>query len=210
MGYTLIELITTLTIAGVLTALAVPMLTTFVQNQRLSTQANDLLADLTFARSEAVKRGATITVCKRDASTTPPNCDTGNTAPWSRGWIVFIDTVNPASGQVDAGETVLRVHDAVEGNNFVTSALTSTALAGMENAAVRVRFRSNGSSTIDPTSDAPVGAIVGAQTGIARFRFCDSRGVGSALSVELAAMGRPRVNSTRPFDLNTCPTSSNW
>ena len=101
-GFTLIELLTTLVIAGILMSLAAPSFTSFIKNNRLTTQANELLADLTFARSEAVKRATQITVCKSSDGLT---CDPG--AAWTDGWIV----VNTASGEV------FRTHEALTGQN---------------------------------------------------------------------------------------------
>ena len=101
-GFTLIELIITVVIASILISLAAPSFSGLIKNSRLTSQANELMADLTFARSEAVKRGANITVCK---STDGATCNPA--ANWSDGWIV----VNTASGQV------FRVHEALTGQN---------------------------------------------------------------------------------------------
>lgn len=209
-GFTLIELIITITIAGILMATAVPGMGNLIRNHRLSGQANDLLADLAFARSEAIKRSVTVTVCKQNASSTTPACNTTSTAPWTGGWVVFVDTDN--DGQIDTSpaENILRLRSGLEGGNYVTAASTDTSGGAFDNAANLIRFRNTGATTINPTAAAPAGASPGAPTGIARFRLCDSRGVNAALAVELTTMGRARVNSTRPFDPNNCPANSNW
>ncbi len=115
-GFTLIELITTLVIAGILMALAAPSFSNFIKNNRLTTQANELLADLAFARSEGVKRAAPITVCK---STDGITCNDG--ANWHDGWIV----TNTASGQV------FRVHATLTGQNTMRG--TANTGAGVSN-----------------------------------------------------------------------------
>ncbi len=101
-GFTLIELLTTLVIAGILMSLAAPSFTSFIKNNRLVSQTNELLADLAFTRSEAVKRATDITVCK---STDGLTCNAG--ANWDDGWIV----VNTASGEV------FRAHEALNDEN---------------------------------------------------------------------------------------------
>ncbi len=104
-GFTLVELIVTLVIASVLISLAAPNLSGFVKNNRLTGQANDFMADLAFARSEAVKRGANITVCRSANGT---NCLNGT--DWHQGWIV-----------VDGAGQVLRVHEKLSGNNTMNA-----------------------------------------------------------------------------------------
>lgn len=211
-GFTLTEILITLTIAGILAAVSVPAMSTFVKNHRLSSQANDLLADLTFARTEAVKRAVTITVCKQDSSSTSPRCDQTNTTPWSAGWVVFIDSNN--NGQIDTSapaEQVLRIRGSVEGGNYVTAAQTNAvAGSGYDNAANLIRFRNTGVTTIDPSTLSGL-SITGVQVnGMARIRLCDDRGNRNALTVEITSLGRLRVNSTPPTLPATCPILSNW
>lgn len=127
-GFTLIELLVTLSIAAILLTVAVPNYITFVQNSRLATQANDLVTMLNYARSEAIKRNQTITVC---SSTTGTSC-AGSTT-WDSGLLVFADT--NGDGAVDGGEDILQVRQAMEGSN--------TLRAGV---GARVTYRSNGFS----------------------------------------------------------------
>lgn len=62
-GFTLIELIITLVIAGVLVAIGVPNLAEFLKNSTRTTRLNDIVTALNYARSESVKRNTEIRVC---------------------------------------------------------------------------------------------------------------------------------------------------
>lgn len=114
-GFTLIELIITLTIAGVMLALAGPAMRTFILSQRLTTQANDFIADINFARSEAIKRSGNIGVC---ASSSGSDCS----GTWGNGWVVFRDADN--SRTWTSGDALLRVHESITGGIAVNSSAT--------------------------------------------------------------------------------------
>ena len=97
-GVTLIELMVALTIFALLLGLALPSFRNFVASNRLSGTAQELLAALQLARSEALKRGTQITL-RHNA--TPGSRDWGTS-----GWTLFVDT--NANGALDVGEQVLR------------------------------------------------------------------------------------------------------
>jgi type IV fimbrial biogenesis protein FimT len=80
-GFSLIELITTITIVSILTAIAVPSFTTIISNNRLTTYSNEFVTALYYARSEAIKRGVNVTVARKGS--TPRE--------WKYGWDVFVD-----------------------------------------------------------------------------------------------------------------------
>jgi type IV fimbrial biogenesis protein FimT len=84
-GFTLIELITTLTIAGILTAIAVPTFNSVISSNRLTAYTNEFVTALNLARSEAIKRGTKVTIMR--------NKDSVDYA-WEKGWDVFIDSDN--------------------------------------------------------------------------------------------------------------------
>jgi len=61
-GFTLVELMITLAIAAILLTVGIPSFQNVLQNNRLATQANSLVGALNLARSEAIKRGADISI----------------------------------------------------------------------------------------------------------------------------------------------------
>ena len=126
-GFTLIELLVTLAVAAILITVAVPNYQMFVMNNRMATQANDLITALNMARSEAVKRAANVTVC---AGT---NCP-GTANAWPQGWIV-----------ADAAGTTIRVQQALGG---------ASTLTGGTDVATTITFTSNGRTTIPTTATA--------------------------------------------------------
>lgn len=107
-GFTLLELMITVTVAAILLGIGVPTFADIIRNNRLTTAANDLLHSTQRARSEAVKRQAQVVVCaSADASAMPPACNDGAFTQW----IVFADT--DGDWVVDANEPILERHTAV-------------------------------------------------------------------------------------------------
>lgn len=110
-GFTLIELVVTISVAAILLTLAVPSFRSTIQNNRVTGQANEFLTSLTLARSEAIKRGRNASVCISSDGT---SCMGSN---WASGWLVWSD--NNGNGTLDAGETV-RVHEALPTGSTLT------------------------------------------------------------------------------------------
>jgi type IV fimbrial biogenesis protein FimT len=107
-GFTLIELIMTITIGAILLAIGVPSFKYVTSANRASSEINALLGDMQFARGEAIKEGVTVTICA--AANGAPPC-LGTTA-WQSGWIVFSDF---------AGTGVFGGTDALTADNGITS-----------------------------------------------------------------------------------------
>ncbi|HXS26831.1 MAG TPA: GspH/FimT family pseudopilin [Steroidobacteraceae bacterium] len=82
-GFTLLELIVTMAVAGILMAIAVPSFRSFLQSDRLLTEQDQLVMSLHLARSEAIKQDTSIDVCASSNGTT---CS--GLAEWNDGWIV--------------------------------------------------------------------------------------------------------------------------
>lgn len=86
-GFTMMELLVAVSIAAVLFAIGVPMYRNASLGARLSAAANNLLASVQLARSEAIKRNVQVTLCTSSDGAT---CAAGG--GWEQGWIV-VDTV---------------------------------------------------------------------------------------------------------------------
>ena len=117
-GFTLIELITAMAVAGILLALAIPSFNETIRNNRLAAAVNNLSSAIHLARMEAIRRNQRVTLCK---SNTASSC--ANSNGWEQGWIVFVDTGN--YGTREAGEEILRSQGTphntltISGNNNV-------------------------------------------------------------------------------------------
>lgn len=108
-GFTLIEILVTLAVVAVLIAIASPTLRTTIQNNRIVTLTNDLMSDINYARTEAIKRTKDTQTAGLCMSTNGTACDG---ASWQAGRIVFV---------TEAGVlTVLRAREAMANNTLTT------------------------------------------------------------------------------------------
>ncbi len=118
-GFSLLELMVTLLVSGIVLGIGVPSFIQFQRNNAMVTQANDLITGLYLARSEAVKRQVPVTFCaSANATAAAPTCGLGE----ETGYIVFVDDSDPlvvsgtdGNAVVDAGELILLQHPAPGG-----------------------------------------------------------------------------------------------
>lgn len=117
-GFTVIELLVTVAVFAIILTVGVPSFVDLIRNNRVATQANLFIGTLSVARSEAIKRGARVTLCK---SGDQLSCTTAD--DWAQGWLVFADANENAS--VDAGEAVIQVYQPLEGTTLVGNTLVT-------------------------------------------------------------------------------------
>ncbi|MEV8519965.1 GspH/FimT family pseudopilin [Dyella marensis] len=85
-GFSLVELMMTLAVMAVLLVVAVPSLRDAVRRHKVTAAANALLADLAYARSEAILGGIVVSVCT--SSRDRKKCDQTNA--YEPGWLVHL------------------------------------------------------------------------------------------------------------------------
>jgi type IV fimbrial biogenesis protein FimT len=189
-GFTLVELMITLAIVGILLTVGVPSLKTFMQSNQLIASTNELISALHVARSEAIKLNSRVSICE---SSDGEECAT--TGDWSNGWIVFVDADGNLEGTKEACEAVntdclLRIH-----NGFTDNRLTVAGAYDANPAAI---------TSFTFTSRGLPKAVNGAlQSGV--FSICSfdsSNNVIGSRAVVLGLSGRVRISDNAAI---SCP-----
>ncbi len=113
LGISMIEMLIALLIAAVLAQLAITSYSSLHKRIRIYAATSELHSGLLYTRSEALKYGGNVVIC-RSANTQieSPTCEGGPSDPainsgWGDGWIVFHD--RNVDGQVSSEDTILRV-----------------------------------------------------------------------------------------------------
>ena len=184
-GFTLIELVITMAVFGIVLATALPSLNSFTASNRRSANLNIFVSSLNLARSEAIKRNTAISICTSNNTT---SCNTA--LSWEDGWLVFVDF--DGDGVVDAGDgdNILRVFDKINKRDNPTKDVTLVELEGPT--LKKLTYQSNGS--VD---------------NIATFMRCDDLGDLQARAIIVANTGRVRLSKGSKARDNTtaldCP-----
>ncbi len=103
LGFTLIELLTALVVLAILATVALPSYQNFVLTQRVRGASYDLMTSLVFARSEAIKRNANVSMTQAAGG-------------WTQGWTV------------SAGALTLRTQDPYGGSVSIANSASLTTI----------------------------------------------------------------------------------
>ncbi|MEQ8857689.1 MAG: GspH/FimT family pseudopilin [Pseudomonadales bacterium] len=104
LGFTIVELMVTLAVASVLIGFALPAFNDFVRQRTMASRMNDFLLAITYARSEAIRRGINVSLQAEDD-------DDAN--EWGGGYCVVV-----GNSDCDDDDDVLRRYEAMEGVTF--------------------------------------------------------------------------------------------
>lgn len=181
-GFTLLELMLVVTIAGLLLGLGVPAMADYFRNARLTAAANDVMHALHFTRSEAIKRRQRVTLCTSTNALVPGTGAANDAAtcaasPLLTGWIVFVDL--DQNQQRNGVEPILMNHEPMDPRITARSSL----------AQFRISYLDNGFAL---------------DTAASQIVMCDERGnvatggeLSSARGIQIAVTGRAGVTRDR-------------
>jgi type IV fimbrial biogenesis protein FimT len=148
-GVTLIELMMTLTVLGILISLAIPSFTDTIRNNRAQAQASLLVKALKYARSEAVRRGTEVRITATSSS------------DWNSGWKIWVDKNGDRSFS-SGSDVELQVQDAFAGGNTLTSTAGIVGIIFSNTGAVAKTYNGTSDSVVTAGTDIDFEYRVGA------------------------------------------------
>lgn len=113
-GFTLVEVLVSIAILGILTALALPSFTTTIRRYRAVAIRDDLIASINFAHSEAIRRGLPVTVAKVP-------CGAAIAGDWRCGWQVIDNALNVLQQSTVNASFAVTNTDAPLKDNFIVN-----------------------------------------------------------------------------------------
>ena len=96
-GLTLTEVVVVLLMIGLLSKLAISSYSNLIHSTRIYTATSELHSSLLYARSESIKHGTSVVICRSStAESFNPKCDDTNSdedtnSGWGDGWIIYLD-----------------------------------------------------------------------------------------------------------------------
>ncbi len=191
-GFTLLELLTVISIAAILMAIAIPQFQSTGLSAARASGGRMLLTAFNQARSEAIARNRTVNVCRRDffsTYTASPRCavDSGR---WVQGWIVYQDTDASFDGtEPDSPSDIIGVFEPI-----------GTVTANGEKDAFKVSPTGNPGVVSFGTNGRPTQAL--------SFTLCDRTGhLKDSRRVDLSLSGHASLRALSVADTSSACAS---
>ena len=188
-GFTLVELMITLVVLGLIATLAVPSMTSFFDKRRVIEAAEDLYANVQIARTEAIKRSDSVYMRFNSAGSSwqyglsqNDLCDLTKTDPTEASANACVLVVDDGDGVIDDGTATIDSADTVL-NRFTNGDYNevSMTLTSMPNVNNQIEFQpnrgtaENASITLQSEGGKQMRVIVGL---LGQVRLCSPAGSG--------------------------------
>lgn len=184
-GLSLIELIITIMIAGILLSMAAPSFSNMVKNAKIDSEINRIIEDIKLARGTAIKTKRSVTLCRTNNTSGKHHTLNSGTIPlgslacgggseWTDGWLLIANHPDGTDESLYRSDTLIKISQP-----YSQGGLSITANSIAENF---VKF------TFKATTNADGNTI--------RFKVCDDRGASFGRSIEIPPIGRPRLIET--------------
>jgi len=118
-GFTLIELMVTITVAAILLTIGIPSLVSLYEGMRVNNNITKIHDIMVFARNQAISYGATVNVCPYASAT---SC--GTSTDWSKGIRVYIGTDKELRA-IDGFHSSDKIEGSVNSLTFTSDGLSS-------------------------------------------------------------------------------------
>jgi type IV fimbrial biogenesis protein FimT len=160
-GFTLIELLVVVAIAAILVSLAVPSFTAILKKRAVQSASLALVSDMRYARSEALRRSMSVSICSLAANSTN-TCSAAGAANWANGWMVFSDVsaVTPKVFDTTDGSEIVRVQQPLTNVASISSTVPTNDPQGFTfEAHGRARPSSNVTFIVTPVGTVPANTV---------------------------------------------------
>lgn len=153
-GFTAIEALIAVAVLAILLAIGLPGLQRHVAAHAVQSNVQQFESALRLARSQAARRGITVSLCLRDGAATSdaPRCADTAAAGWQTGWLVFAD--GGAVGVREAGDELIAVQPALTASGRVSSSRRSVSFHPLG-----IALAGTGSYTFRPAGPADDAAL---------------------------------------------------
>ncbi len=184
----MVELLVTVAVSAILLGISVPNFRTFIQNNRIAAETADFVATLSEARTESLKRGVRVYLCRTgDPHKANPTCaanlpsgQSNASKDWTPGWLMYALPIDfdPSQGQLDYSES--------DGDELI-------AVGNPTPSDVTITSNAVGNRWLAFYADGTL-----QESGAARYVICDDRNgaENTGRLIEIPLIGRPVVSKT--------------